>query len=94
MASCEIRKVLNAELLLRIERSQLRRFCLVTRMPQERLASHVGYTPRKNNAESYQGTGGIITSRFLFGSVLKMDIFTVPIGDHVGMKKTYVFTLV
>ena len=32
--SCEIRKALNVKPLLRIERSQLRRFAQVTRMPQ------------------------------------------------------------
>ena len=39
--SCEIRKVLNFEPLLRIERSQLRWFGHVTKMSQKKLAEHV-----------------------------------------------------
>jgi len=41
VGSCDIHKVLNAEPLLWIERSQLRRFGHVSRMSQERLAKHV-----------------------------------------------------
>jgi len=40
LRSCEIRRTLNAEQLVRNERSQLRYFDHVSRMPHERLARH------------------------------------------------------
>jgi len=41
LRSCEIRRALNVELLLRTERSKPRYFCHVSGMPKERLASQV-----------------------------------------------------
>jgi len=71
--SCDIRRALNVELLLRIERSQLRWFAHVSRMTQERLARHVllakltGKRPRGKPVAkmSQQGRPKITTGRHI-----------------------------
>jgi len=49
MHSYEICKALNVELLIRIERSQLRWFGHLSRMPQERLVRQVLAKPQKSS---------------------------------------------
>jgi len=69
--SCEVRKALNVEPLLRIERSQLRWCGHVTRMSQERLAKQALLTtPIGSGPEFVQGPGGVTTSPTFVGSVL------------------------
>jgi len=68
--NCEIRKALNVDPLLRIERSQLPWFghCLQNDPQKISEANPAGYTHGK--AEFVQGPGGVTTSPTLLGHVL------------------------
>ena len=70
VCSLEIPRALNVEPLLRIDRSQLRWFGHVSRMPHKRLARQVLLAqPRESDPEVVQGPGGVITSPTLLGPV-------------------------
>jgi len=71
--SCEIRKAMNVEPLLRIERSQLRWFDHVTRMSNERFggSSVAGCTHRKGAADVVKGPDGMNTYPSLLGPVFR-----------------------
>jgi len=69
--SFEIRRAVNVEpLFLRIERSQLRCFSHVSRMPHDRLTRSCWLHPRESGPEVVQGPGGMTTFPILLGPVL------------------------
>ena len=68
--SCEIPRALNVEPLLRIDRSQLRWFGYVSRMPHKRLARQVLLAkPRESGPEVVQALVWVTTSPTLLGPV-------------------------
>jgi len=69
--SFEIRRVMNVEPhLLRIERSQLRCFSHVSRMPHNRLTRSCGLWPRESCPEVVHGPDEVTTFPTLLGPVL------------------------
>jgi len=71
LRSCEMRRALNVEPLLRIQRSQLLWFGHVSRITHERLARQVLLAkPRESGPEVVQGPSGVTTSLTFLGPVL------------------------